>query len=258
MSTPVASTASNYLNMATKMASAPEAVEAGQAARQTAREIHQEVTGDEDWSLRVMSLIAGMAMIFASLNGFTSKLLNFQLDSAVCDIIVFCVGVVFVLLESGIIRLSICAATDAIINDNAPFLRNLAGRGAVFFATGVLELYQRNLLDTLVGCFSIYVGAMYFMNRYRAQQKLENARRSAMASGAASFGLDHVQEKFALADMEGKGSLSLSQFRQFADSMGLALNKREAEAAFMQIDKHNQTGRLSYEAIQKWWMKGQK
>jgi hypothetical protein len=258
MSNPATSTASSYVNMATRMASSPDAAEAGRAAKQTAREIHQEVTGNEDWSLRVMTLIAGIAMVFASLNGFTGKLVTFQLASVMCDAFVFCVGVTFMLLESGLIRLSICAATDAIINDNAPFLRNLAGRGAVFIGTGMLEIYQRGLLDTLVGCFAIYVGGMYFVNRHKAEQKLEMARRSAIASGAASYGLEHVQENFALADVEGKGSLTLAQFRQFADSMGLALNKRESEAAFMHIDKKNQKGRISYEAIHQWWMKGQK
>ena len=254
MSTP----ASNYVNMASRMASAPEAVEAGRAAQQTARDIHQEVTGDEDWSLRVMTLIAGLAMLFASINGFLGKVVSLRLDSALCDAVIFAVGLSFVLLESGIIRLSICAATDAVISDNAPFLRNLAGRGAVFVGTGILQVYQRGLLDTLVGCFAIYVGGMYFVSRYRAQQKLNAARDSAIASGAGSYGLEYVQEKFALADVEGKGSLSLAQFRTFADALGLALNKRESEAAFMQMDKTSQTGRLSYEAIQKWWMKGQR
>lgn len=256
MSAPAASTASEYVNMASRMASAPEAMEAGHTAQQTAREIHQEVTGKEDLSLRVMTLIAGLAMIIASVNGFVGKVVTFQLDSALCDAIVFCVGTAFVLLESGLIKLSVCATTDAVINDKAPFLRNLAGRGAAFIGAGLLQIYQRGVLDTLVGAFAVYVGCMYFVNRHRAHEKLEAARQSAITSGAASYGLEYVQEQFAMADVEGQGSLTINQFREFADALGLGLNKRESEAAFMQIDKQNKTGRLPYEAIQRWWMKG--
>lgn len=256
MSTPVASTANNYINMASRMASSPEAIEAGHLAQQTARDVQTEVN-QGDMSLRVMTLVAGVAMMIVSILGFMGKFLSFRWDSAFLDAIVFSVGLAFVLLESGLIKLGICAATDSVINDNAPFLRSLIGRGVVFVLTGCIELYMRGFLDTLVGCFSIYVGAMYFVSRQRAKTKLDMARKAVMSSDSTSSGLEQVQEQFALADVDGKGALTLPQFRQFADNLGLALDKRESEAAFMHIDKAR-TGRLSYEVIQTWWSKGQK
>ena len=155
MTTPTTSTASSYVNMASRIASSPGALEAAQHMQHTAKEIQNEVQSEDDWSLRVLTLIAGLAMMIASINGFLGKLVTFRLDAALCDAIVFTVGLAFVLLESGVTRLPVCATTDALINDKAPFLRNLAGRGTVFVATGIIELYMRGLLDIIVGCFSI-------------------------------------------------------------------------------------------------------
>lgn len=63
---------------------------------------------------------------------------------------------------------------------------------------------------------------------------------------------EQLQEKFAIADVDGKGSLTLDQFRQFAASLGLDLNKQESEVAFLEID-HTRTGRLTYESVHMWW-----
>ena len=64
-----------------------------------------------------------------------------------------------------------------------------------------------------------------------------------------------LQEQFALADIDGRGQLTLNQFRMFSDTLGLGLSKRESEATFMKIDK-DRSGRISFEEVQKWWAKG--
>lgn len=223
--------------------------------KQTAKDIKDEVVGQDDWSLRVLTLVAGLLMVFASINGFMGKLVTFQLSAVICDIIVCVVGLAFIILESGLIRLPICATTEAVIDDKAPFLRSLAGRGVAFIATGILEIYMGGMVDIIVGAFAIYVGGMYFLTRHRTKQKVDAARKSAMATGR---GLEDMQEQFAMADVDGRGSLNLVQFRMFANAVGLDLDKRESEAAFISIDKHDgNNGRVSYEAIQTWWSHGQ-
>mmetsp|Transcript_19525 Transcript_19525/g.35436 ORF Transcript_19525/g.35436 Transcript_19525/m.35436 type:complete len:105 (+) Transcript_19525:822-1136(+) len=86
---------------------------------------------------------------------------------------------------------------------------------------------------------------MYIAIGCRAVRKLGALRRSTCTP-------EQLQENFARADLDGEGSLTLNQFRVLTSSSGLDLNRRESEAAFMQIDR-SQTGRLTYESIQMWW-----
>lgn len=243
--------AQHYMNMASTMARSPDAVEAGAVMKQNADEIQKEVK-EGDWSLHVLSLVAGMAMIIASINGFLGKMVTLRWDSAFLDIIVFVVGLGIVLTESGVVKLGVFASTNTMIDQNAPFLRSLMGRGCLFLIAGIVEIYQRGVFDILVGCFVVYVGLSYLWMGRRASQKL-----TAMRTSAAAVSPEQLQEQFAMADMDGKGALTQSQFRQLTNNLGLDLNKQEAEAAFLQIDSSNHGGRLSYEVVQLWWTRGQ-
>jgi len=234
----------NYANMASAMASSPEAMEAVGYVQQTAREIQDEIQADnnEDWSLHVMSMLIGLAMIVVSVNGFVSKIVFLDWDAAFVDAFVGCVGVGAILMESGAIRLPLCATFHTWMERYVPpYFLSFKGRGVAFVIAGLMEvLYLRGLLDTIVGIFAIYVGGMFLYMAYRSRQKFETS--------GMLIPLEKVQEEFALADVDGKGSLTLPQFRQFLGNLDLPLDKRESEAAFRQLDKAN-VGRLTYESI---------
>jgi hypothetical protein len=119
--------------MAQNMAASPEVMEAGVVAREAVQEIHQEVTaGEWDWSLRVLTFICGGAMMLASLNGFLGKFVNNRWSSLLIDIIVFCIGIGVVAVESGVLRrVDSCSPVDEMINNHAPFLRYAKKHGEV-------------------------------------------------------------------------------------------------------------------------------
>jgi hypothetical protein len=127
-------------------------------------------------------------------------------------------------------------------------LRNVWGRGIIYFIAGAMQIYIRSLLDLVVGLYVCFVGIMYVLVGCRTAQKVTEARKSACTP-------EQLQEKFAMADVDGKGALTMDQFRRLTSSLGLDLNKRETEAAFIQID-YNHAGRLTYEAVQTWWSQG--
>ena len=133
-------------------------------------------------------------------------------------------------------------------------IRNYQGRGAVFIITGLLEIFMRGFFDMIVGFYAIYVGFLYLWSGKQAYEKLEEARTVAQETGNIS--LETIQEMYANADVDGKGGLNLSQWRLFTESLGMQLTKKESEAAFMQMDK-NHDGRLSYNEVHSWWIRGQ-
>lgn len=100
----------------------------------------------------------------------------------------------------------------------------------------------------LLGVIFIKVGILFILIGKRASKKLASVRRTACSA-------EQMQEYFALADVDGKGSLTVVQFGELTKSLGLDLNRREVEAAFMELDYSN-SGRLTYESIEMWWNQG--
>lgn len=220
------------------------AAEAGTFAKDTAGDIRKYVS-EGDWSLRLLALLAGLAMIVTSVMGFLGNVLFLDWISAIFDVYVFFLGILIVLLESGR-RLRIFSSMESSIYKNARFLSYIWGRGMIYFVAGTIQIALRDILDIAIGLFVCFVGITYILVGRRTAKKLAEARRSTCTP-------EKLQEFFAVADVDGKGSLTLDQFRQLISSLGLDLNRRETEAAFMQID-YSHTGRLTYESVQMWWM----
>jgi len=226
--------------------SAKDAVEAGTFAKSTARELKDNLM-EGNWSLRALALLGGFAMIAVSVLGFISHLFGFAWISAIFDVYTFLLGIMIVVLEAGT-KLSFFSRISSKLFRNARFLSYLWGRGIVYFVAGSLEVSQREFLDLIVGCYVCFVGVLYIFVGRRAAKKLAAARRTACTA-------EELQENFAKADLDGKGALTVHQFGEMTRNLGLDLNRREVEAAFLQLD-HSRTGRLTYESIHMWWSKG--
>ena len=93
---------------------------------------------------------------------------------------------------------------------------------------------------------SINVGILFILVGRSTAKKLASARRSAVTP-------EQLQEKFAIADLDGKGALSKEQFgRLITEDLGLDLTRREVESAFLQMDCESR-GRVNYESVLRWW-----
>jgi len=231
---------------ATQAAVAGHAVEASAFAKDTAADIQRNIT-EGDCSLRLLALLASIAMIVTSILGFVGDFLTLQWIAAVFKIYVFGLGLVVLILESGN-RLSLFTGIESALYRAAPFLRQVWGRGFLYVIAGTILISLKNIVDLVLGAIVCFVGVMYIWIGRRTSQKLAATRQTAITS-------EQLQEKFAMADVDGKGSLTLVQFRQLTASLGLELNKQESEVAFLQMDYSNE-GRLTYESVHMWWTEG--
>ena len=104
-------------------------------------------------------------------------------------------------------------------------------------------------VEILLGLGVCCVGILYIYVGRRTSQKLVETRGSNITN-------EQIQEQFAMADVDGVGKLTMPQFKQLTEGLGLNLNKRETEVAFLQIDS-SRSGRLTYESVHSWWNQGQ-
>lgn len=236
------STTQNFGNVL----SSQHVADASQMAKQTAQDIQQNLS-EGNWSLRFLALLGGLAMIVVSTFSFVGHVLLLNWITAIFDIYTFCLGIIIVILESGR-KLSFFSKLENGLYKNALFLKYVWGRGIIYFVAGSLQLSKRSLVDFVVGAFVCFVGIMYIVVGRQAAKKLANACRSSIKP-------EQLQMAFAEADKDGTGSLTMDQFQQLTTSLGLDLNKKEVEAAFLQID-YSLTGRLTYESVQMWWNEG--
>lgn len=226
--------------------SAKDAADASSFAKSTARDLKENLM-QGNLSLQVLAIFGGLAMIVVSILGFISHLFGFAWISAIFDVYTFFLGIMIVILESSA-KMSFLNRITSKMYRNARFLTYLWGRGIVYFVAGSLQLSQREFLDLIVGAYVCFVGILFIVIGRRASKKLAAARRTACTA-------EELQENFAKCDVDGKGALTVAQFGEMTRALGLDLNRREVEAAFIQLD-YSQTGRLTYESIQMWWTKG--
>jgi len=61
-----------------------------------------------------------------------------------------------------------------------------------------------------------------------------------------------LRAEFREADVDAKGALTMAQFKNLIHSLGLDLNRREVEAAFLQLDPDS-NGLVTVDQFLAWW-----
>jgi hypothetical protein len=198
---------------------------------------------DGDLSIRLLALLAGVALMFSAVTGILGDLMMFNITGALMEIYTLILSLIILVLESK--RLHLPDAFMRNLYKYALFLRFVWGRGCLYFVAGTLQLAQGTFVDYGVGGFVMLVGVLYIVVGRQTAQKLRDLRKSIYSE-------DTLRTKFREADTETKGALTIIQFKTLAASLGMDLNGREAEAAFEYLDKSHD-GTLSYEEFKTWW-----
>lgn len=218
------------------------AAHASDFARQRAAEFRQNLN-EGSWSLRLLALLGALAMMVLSVLGFMADFVRINWISALFGVYCFLLAIVIIILEYGQ-ELMCFKGLEMSLFKYALFLKFVWGRGLLYFVAGTIELSQRNFLDVIVGIYMMLVGMVYICVGRSASRKMAQARRSTVTP-------EQMQEYFAIADEDGKGSLTVEQFGRMTQQMGMDLTRREVESSFFQLDC--ETGRVTYETVLQWW-----
>lgn len=173
----------------------------------------------------------------------------FKLISAIFEIYIFILAIVMIILEYGR-SLSFFSKLEATLYKHALFVKYVWGRGVLYFIAGTLTIALDHLVSLIVGAYVCLVGILFILVGRSTAKKLATAQKHARRSAVTP---EQLQEKFAIADLDGKDALSKEQFgRLITEDLGLDLTRREVESAFLQLDCESR-GRISYENVLKWW-----
>mmetsp|Transcript_14403 Transcript_14403/g.19241 ORF Transcript_14403/g.19241 Transcript_14403/m.19241 type:complete len:104 (-) Transcript_14403:238-549(-) len=94
-----------------------------------------------------------------------------------------------------------------------------------------------------------FVGILYIIVGKIAHTKFVNAKEAMLSEHT-------IAAKFNEADVEDKGSINLEQFEIMTKSLGMELEKREVEIAFLEIPKvSDKEDRITLESFKNWWTK---
>jgi Ca2+-binding EF-hand superfamily protein len=100
-------------------------------------------------------------------------------------------------------------------------------------------------MDYAVGGFMCLVGILYVCVGRSTTKKLKEMRQSELSERT-------LHAKFFEVDPEQTGFIGLEQFRVLVNSIGLDMNRRQSEAAFMHIEKVDDE-QITFEEFFGWW-----
>ena len=173
----------------------------------------------------------------------------FKWISAIFEIYIFILAIAMIILEYGR-SLTFFSKLEATLYKHALFVKYVWGRGVLYFIAGTLTIALGHLIALIVGTYVCLVGILFILVGRSTAKKLATAKKDARRSAVTP---EQLQEKFAIADLDGKGALSKEQFGMLiTEDLGLDLTRREVESAFLQLDCESR-GRISYESVLKWW-----
>jgi len=230
-------------DLAGKVFTKENAEKAGTFMKERTLELRQ-MASDGDLSLRLLAMLGGIAMVVTSVMGFIGHVFTLAFVKALLEIYTFFLGIVVLVLEGR--QIPFPRGLEQGINKYALFLKFVWGRGCLYFVAGSLQLAQYSIVDLAVGGFMCFVGAMYIIVGRQTAQKLAELRKSVISE-------DTLKMKFLEADIDRTGTLTQLQFTNMTRSIGIELNRRETESAFLQLGKSGENDQLTYDEFKKWW-----
>lgn len=209
-------------------------------------------TQEGDFSIRMFANLAGFCLVVKSFFGFFYLFFSFHLFQAILEVYTLALGLIMIALESrGFLRQNVPEEHKPLLEfvystvfQYAYLLQFVWGRGGMYFMAGCLQLAQSKVSDVVVGGFVMCVGVLYILVGRATARNLAKLR--------SSLSSQTIKEKFDEADVDGTGELSRENFSTLCDQLDLHLNRRQAELAFLCMDKDDK-GTVSFEEFQAWW-----
>jgi Ca2+-binding EF-hand superfamily protein len=89
------------------------------------------------------------------------------------------------------------------------------------------------------------VGILYIIVGRASSKKLDNLKKSKISESS-------LKAEFRKASVQTKGALTMPEFKNLIRTLGLDLNRREAEAAYLQLDSRPD-GVVGIDQFLAWW-----
>lgn len=198
---------------------------------------------DGDFSIRLLALVAAFAIVVSAFLGIFKDFFTLNFPGTLVEVYTLALGVIMLILESK--QLNLPESFMNKIFHYALFLKFVWGRGILYLVAGTLQITQGSIIDYGVGGFCAFCGIVYIIVGNKTANKMKILREALVSE-------DTLRAKFREADTKNTGSLDAEQFKKLTDSIGMNLNKRTSEAAFLHLDK-SQNGKISYEEFKQWW-----
>lgn len=114
-------------------------------AKQSAAEFRRNID-EGSWSLRLLALVAALAMMVVSVLGVIADVITLKWISVVFQVYIFAFGVVILVLESSR-QLSCFQRLETNLYKYALFVKYVWGRGVLYFFAGTLMISLRDFMD---------------------------------------------------------------------------------------------------------------
>eukprot|EP00978_Attheya_sp_CCMP212_P026904 scaffold89330_cov53-Attheya_sp.AAC.1 len=197
-------------------------------------------------SLRFLVLLGGLSMVIVSIRSFALDMvdLNWYWVPALFDLYTLSLGMLIIILEFDGRQLKFFKGVESGLYKNALFLKYVWGRGVLYFVVGTLQMSQQDIASVVVGLYVCVVAITFVLvGQMAAARQLEELRRASSPH--------QLQVLVATRSVESKASISIEQFQNLTNNLGVTLTRQEVEKAFLPHEFDSQ-GRVRSEAVQKW------
>jgi COPI associated protein len=215
---------------------------ASSVAKARLNELYQQ-TRSGDWSLRLLGLISGVALVVASLLEVLVHFFTLHWIRVLIDLFLMATGLVLLVLESRQLNLPELVLSN--LYAYALFLKFVWGRGLLLIVAGVLQMGQGGgIVAWIVGAFVLLAGILHVVVGRSASHKLGELR--------AALSEQTLHGKFHEANVSGTGSLSSDEFASLCASLGVPLRRGEVEAAFLHVGQDSTA--IAFDRFRSWWI----